>query len=164
LGGRDVTQAEQKSTAIDDLETGDEAVARLRVVVAKLGRQLRTTQAGAGLTPTQISVLFSVARRGPLRLSELAEIEGLNPTMLSRVIAQLTDDDLLKRAADPSDRRAALVDATARGRRLREKINRERNRVLSLELDGLSPAARESIMAALPALEALADQLRNRSR
>jgi DNA-binding MarR family transcriptional regulator len=159
-----MTQTETKIGTNEADRTADEAVARLRVVLARLGRQLRTTQAGAGLTPTQISVLFSVARRGPLRLSELAEIEGLNPTMLSRVIAQLTDGELVRRAVDPSDRRAAVVDATARGRRLREKIHRARNKVLSRELDGLSPAARESIAAALPALEALAEQLGSRSR
>jgi len=146
------------------LEAGAEPVVRLRAVVGRLARQLRPTLAGAGLTPTQISVLFSVARRGPLRLSELAEIEGLNPTMLSRVTAQLADDGLLTRVTDPSDRRAALVDATQRGRRVREKIHRERNQLLSVELDGLSPAERGSIEAALPALEALADRLRNRSR
>jgi DNA-binding MarR family transcriptional regulator len=159
-----MTQTETNVSTNEADQAADDAVARLRVVLARLGRQLRTTQAGAGLTPTQISVLFSVARRGPLRLSELAEIEGLNPTMLSRVIAQLTDGDLVQRAVDPSDRRAAVVDATARGRRLREKIHRARNKVLSRELDGLSPAARESIATALPALEALAEQLGNRSR
>ena len=97
-------------------------------------------------------------------MSELAELEGLNPTMLSRVIAQLADDGLLERATDPTDRRAAVVDATARGRRLREKIHRERNAFLAARLDALSPAERESLLAALPALEALADQLHNRSR
>jgi DNA-binding MarR family transcriptional regulator len=152
-------------TARDETTNADaDAVGRLRAVVGRLARQLRGTQAGAGLTPTQISVLFSVARRGPLRLSELAELEGLNPTMLSRVIAQLADDGLLSRATDPDDRRAAVVDATDRGRRLRERIHRERNELLGAELDGLSPAARASLLAALPALEALADQLRNRSR
>jgi DNA-binding MarR family transcriptional regulator len=141
-----------------------EAAARLRMVVGRLGRLLRPTQAGAGLTPTQISVLFSLARRGPLRLSELAEIEGLHPTMLSRVIGQLADDGLLTRATDPTDRRAALVDATQLGRQVRERIHAERNHLLGVELEALSPAARHSLLAALPALEALADQLRHRSR
>jgi DNA-binding MarR family transcriptional regulator len=159
-----VTRVESASRTTKHEAAEAEAVVRLRAVVGKLGRQLRPTHAGAGLTPTQISVLFTVARRGPLRLSDLAEIEGLNPTMLSRVTAQLTDDGLLRRAADPADRRAAVVDATARGRRLREKIHRERNEVLSAELDRLSPTERESLVDALPALEALADRLRNRSR
>jgi DNA-binding MarR family transcriptional regulator len=58
-----------------------------------LSRRLRPTAAGAaaGLTPTRISVLFTIARRGPIRLSELAQAEGLNPTMLSRVIADFAD-------------------------------------------------------------------------
>jgi DNA-binding MarR family transcriptional regulator len=164
LGAIDLAKTE---TAVMANETGsasaDEA-ARLRAVVGRLGRQLRPTQAGAGLTPTQISVLFMLARRGPLRLSELAELEGLNPTMLSRVVAALADDGLLARASDPADRRAAVVDATPAGRRLREKIHRERSIVLGGRLAALSPAERESLLAALPALEALADQAGNRSR
>ena len=139
-------------------------VARLRSVIAKLSRRLRPTLAGVGLTPTQISVLFTVARTGPLRLSELAEVEGLNPTMLSRVIAQLADQELLTRVVDPGDRRAALVDATARGRRMRKKIQRERNNVLSSHLSELPPQDRESLLGALPVLEELADLLRARDR
>jgi DNA-binding MarR family transcriptional regulator len=142
----------------------EDAAARLRAVVGRLGRQLRPTQAGAGLTPTQISVLFMLARRGPLRLAELAELEGLNPTMLSRVVAALADAGLLRRATDPADRRAAVVDATPAGRRLREKIHRERNAVLSDRLEALSPAERASLLSALPALEALADQAGKHSR
>jgi DNA-binding MarR family transcriptional regulator len=142
----------------------DDAAARVRAVVGRLGRQLRPTQAGAGLTPTQISVLFVLARRGPLRLAELAELEGLHPTMLSRVVAALSGDGLLQRATDPADRRAAVVDATPAGRRLREKIHRERNTVLRDRLDALSPAERASLLAALPALEALADRAGNRPR
>ncbi|HWH10071.1 MAG TPA: MarR family transcriptional regulator [Solirubrobacteraceae bacterium] len=158
-----MTQIETGRIATPDGAADSEQVARLRVVVARLGRQLRATQAGAGLTPTQISVLFTIARLGPLGLSEVAELEGLNPTMLSRVIAQLSEDGLVSRTAAPTDRRAALVDATPVGRRLREKIHRERNRVLGAELDALSTAHRESLIDALPALEALADQLRGRS-
>jgi len=159
-----LTQVEHTTKPLEGDSASADGVARLRAVVARLARQLRSTQAGAGLTPTQISVLFSVARRGPLRVSDLAEIEGLNPTMLSRVIGALTDDGLLRRAADPTDRRAALVDATPAGRRLREKIHRERSAALGARLEALSPAERDRLAAALPALEALADQAGNRSR
>jgi DNA-binding MarR family transcriptional regulator len=153
-----------ETDAIEQDRAAADTATRLRSVVGRLARQLRSTHAGAGLTPTQISVLFSVARRGPLRVSELAEIEGLNPTMLSRVIAALAGDGLLARSADPTDRRAALVDATPAGRRMREKIHRERSAALGARLEALSPAELDLVAAALPALEALADQVGNRSR
>ena len=70
-----------------DLETA----ARLRAVIGKLSRRLRPTPAAqeAGLTPTKTSVLQTVVREGPIRVSDLAESEGINPTQLSRTIGHL---------------------------------------------------------------------------
>lgn len=107
-------------------------------------------------------MLLGVARRGPLRLSELAESEGLNPTMLSRVVAQMVQDGLLERSSDEGDRRAAWVKATAAGRRLAERMRRERTAAVNLALDGLSEGDRRRIEQALPALESLAEQLKGR--
>src|SRR5205823_3041859 len=103
-----------------------EETARLRAVIGRLSRRLRSTVAGSGLTPSQISVLFTVVRHGPIGLSELAELEDVNPTMLSRVTGNLAEAGLLARTVDPEDKRAACVAATAAGRRLRERIHRER--------------------------------------
>jgi DNA-binding MarR family transcriptional regulator len=135
---------------------------RLRTVVGKLSRRLRPTLAGTGLTPTRISVLFSIVRLGPLRLTELADVEGLNPTMLSRVIAELQREGLVARVTDPQDRRAALVEATPAGRALREQILSERSDVLSVQLGQLSAAERRALAEALPVLEALTERLKDR--
>jgi DNA-binding MarR family transcriptional regulator len=135
---------------------------RLRAVVGKLSRRLRPTLAGSGLTPTRLSVLATLARRGPLRISELASIEGLNPTMLSRLIAELSGAGLLARVPDPDDGRAALVDATAAGRRLHKKIQGERNDVLSVLLAGLDEDRRGDLVKALGVLEELAERLKER--
>jgi DNA-binding MarR family transcriptional regulator len=145
--------------------TADEDTAvRLRVTIARLLRRLRPTAAGsaAGLTPTRISVLFTVVREERIRISALAAAEGLNPTMLSRAISRLTDDGLIARVSDDGDRRSAWVQSTAAGRRLAERMRRERTDALNQALDGLSPADRQSIEQALPGLERLADQLQDR--
>jgi DNA-binding MarR family transcriptional regulator len=139
---------------------GDDASARLRAAVGRLSRRLRETRAGSGLTPTQISVLFSIVRLGPLTMTELAEREALNPTMLSRVVAGLCEAGLVARSTDRSDRRVALAAPTAAGRRLRERIQRERSEALARHLAALEPAERDAILAAIPALEALAERLR----
>lgn len=142
--------------------TGSDTAPRLRAVVGKLSRRLRPTLAGTGLTPTRLSVLATVVRRGPLRISELAEVEGLNPTMLSRVIAELTDAGLLSRVPDAEDRRAASVRATAAGTRLHKKIQNERTDVLSVLLGELSRHQREALEPALAVLEELAERLKER--
>jgi DNA-binding MarR family transcriptional regulator len=132
---------------------------RLRAAIFRLSRRLRATVAGSGLTPTQISVLFTVARLGPIGMSELASIESVNATMLSRVTAQLCEAGLIVRAADPADRRAAFVRATAAGRRMRERIHRERTRALSAHVEELDERQRGALRDALPVLEELAERL-----
>ena len=142
-----------------NLQTDTDQTARLRAVVGRLGRRLRPTSAGSELTPTQTSVLFTIVKLGPLGLSEVAEIEGVNPTMLSRITAQLCDAGLISREASPGDRRAALVKATPAGRRMRELIHRERTAALGAHMEGLDEEQREALWAALPVLEALAERL-----
>jgi DNA-binding MarR family transcriptional regulator len=141
-----------------------EPSARLRAAIGRLSRRLRPTVAGSGLTASQTSVLFTIVRVGPLRLSDLAEIEGLNPTLLSRFVAQLSEAGLIRRTADPDDRRAALVQASAQGRRLRERIHRERARALERYVEELDERQRETLWAALPVLEELAERLPARAR
>lgn len=97
-----------------------------------------------------------------MRLSELAESEGLNPTMLSRVIGGLVQDGLLRRSSDEGDRRAAWVEATGAGKRLAERMRRERTGAVNAALAELSDAERRRIEQALPALEALAERLKGR--
>ncbi len=143
--------------AVDHDQQQLEDIERLRAVIGKLGRRLRRTRAGAALTPSQISVLFTIVRRGPIGLAELAGTEALNPTMLSRIVAQLTDAGLIRRTADPQDRRAALVEATRAGVRMRQRINQERARALEVHLAGLSEEQQERIWGALPALEEIAE-------
>jgi DNA-binding MarR family transcriptional regulator len=137
---------------------------RLRVAIGRLSRGLRVTAAAseAGLTPTRISVLLSVDRHGPIRISELAELESLNPTMLSRAISQLVDDATLERVCDDRDRRAAWVNVTAAGHRLAERVRRERTDALNDALSGLDADDRRLLERALPALEGLASQLKDR--
>lgn len=139
-----------------------ETAARLRTAIGRLSRRLRTTAASrdAGLTPTAISLLLGVVRSGPVRLSELAESEGINPTMLSRTVAGMVQDGLLDRSSDEGDRRAAWVEATAAGRKLAERMRRERTRAVDQALETLSEPERRHIEKALPALEVLADALK----
>jgi DNA-binding MarR family transcriptional regulator len=140
-----------------DLETA----ARLRAVIGRLSRRLRPTPTAreAALTPTRSSVLLTVVREGQIRLSDLAAAESVNPTQLSRAVGQLVDDGLVERSADQGDRRAAWVKPTAAGKRLAERIRRERTDALNVALEGLDPAERERIVLALDSLERLAEQL-----
>ncbi len=137
----------------------EDPTARLRGVVNRLARQFNTSATHEGLTPTQASVLGLIAFRGPMTLTDVATLEGLNPTMVSRVIGRLDELGLIARTPSTTDLRVAYVEATERGRRTHERIKDEKGRVIAEGLDRLSDRDREAIIAALPGLEALSGQL-----
>jgi DNA-binding MarR family transcriptional regulator len=136
-----------------------DSAARLRGVVARLSRQFNRFATLACLTPSQASALGVIAHRGPLTIGELTRIEGLNPTMMSRVVGRLDELELIERRAHPEDQRAAIVEATARGRELSTRIAGERAAVLAAVLAELEKADREQILGALPAFERLEARL-----
>jgi DNA-binding MarR family transcriptional regulator len=144
------------ASVVSDLEVP----ARLRAVIGKLSRRLSASARGSGLTQTQLSALGVIARLGPIRVSDLAEIEHVNPTMLSRVLAHLDEAGLVRRRPDSDDRRVALVEVTALGRRTHDRLRAERGRALADGLAALSSQERALIEAALPALEALVGAVR----
>jgi DNA-binding MarR family transcriptional regulator len=136
-----------------------EDVARLRVALDRVGRSLDRQSRGHTLTRTQASVLASVSRKGPLRINKLADLEGLNPTMLSRIVSKLEESDLLHRRPDPGDGRAALVEITEAGNELDLRLRSERTRLLAERLAAMPDDGSTELLAALPALEALAAAL-----
>jgi DNA-binding MarR family transcriptional regulator len=136
-----------------------ELVARLRGVIPRLARQLNDTSTGEGLTPTQYSVLALVRLRGPLGLTELTELEGLNPTMLSRVIKALDERGLIRRLPGLTDMRAARVEVTGEGELVHERVRAQRTRVMSDCLGAMPAETAETLLAVVPALEDLAEAL-----
>jgi DNA-binding MarR family transcriptional regulator len=140
---------------------GVEAAERLRKIVGRLGRTLRLTHADGSLPPSQREVLATIVRGGPLRLSELAAEEGINPTMLSRILGHLETAALVSRRSDGADARVVHLEATEKGRALHEEMRNERTDALFHALGKLSADQRRVIIEAIPALEILVESLRN---
>jgi DNA-binding MarR family transcriptional regulator len=136
------------------------------MVFGRLARALRPTDAAQGvdLTPTRVAVLLSTVHQGPVRLAQVAEQEGLNPTLLSRTVANLSEIGLLTRTPDPVDRRSAWLEATDQGRELARTILEQRTHAVEAALDNLPAADRAMIESALPALERLALRLKEQRR
>jgi DNA-binding MarR family transcriptional regulator len=137
---------------------------RLRAAVARIDRLLAREVLGSALTRTQFSVLGALARQGQQRLSDLADREGLNPTMVSRVVAALERSGWVERTPDPGDGRAVVAGITAEGRRRYEQLQAERSALVQEYLDGLDAEDAARLAAALPVLEGLAEHLREHHR
>jgi DNA-binding MarR family transcriptional regulator len=139
---------------------GVEEAIRLRRAVGRLARELNATATDEGLTPSQASVLATVSVRGPIGVADLADVEHLNPTMLSRVLGALYDAGLVERRQNPGDLRAAFYEATPAGREVHERVKAQRAELVLGGIAGLSTDERTALRDALPALEALADAVR----
>ncbi|HSK91526.1 MAG TPA: MarR family transcriptional regulator [Euzebyales bacterium] len=97
--------------------THGDAVARLRLAVVRLARQIRQ-HARTGVTPSQLSALSTLDRHGPMRLADLADHEGIARSTITRIVRQLEDGGLLTRAADPNDGRCAIATLSPTGKSL----------------------------------------------
>lgn len=137
-------------------------IARLRIALARISRFVDRQVSGDGMTRTQLSVLASTARWGPIGLSNLAELEGVNPTMLSRIVGKLEAAGLLSRLPDPDDHRAVRVEVTPEGRALQDRLRGERTRLFAEHVDTLPPERAEELATALPIIELLAEGMRRR--
>lgn len=142
----------------------DGEVSRLRVALGRISRQVDRQTSGGELTKTQFSILTTAVRRGPIRAAEMAEIETLNPTMLSRLIGKMEAAGLLRRSAHPDDGRAVVVSATPEGIALHAELRDKRTRLFAEYLGQLPEADTRDLLAALPALEALGERMCRQAR
>jgi DNA-binding MarR family transcriptional regulator len=81
-------------------------------LIAEADRRL--AERGEGVLAYQ--VLSALQGDGPCAQNELAERIGQHPTGISRLLDELEDARLVRRARDAADRRRLLVAVTARGR------------------------------------------------
>jgi DNA-binding MarR family transcriptional regulator len=141
-----------------------EAAARLRRTIGRLARAMNQSASSEELTPTQASVLAVVAARDRIRISVLAQIEGLNPTMLSRVVGKLDELGLIERMVDEHDQRGVVASATPAGKAKSERIRELRTSELLRVIELLPASTAAILLEALPAFEELTDAIRPPTR
>jgi DNA-binding MarR family transcriptional regulator len=129
-----------------------EVASRMRLAIARIHRQLRQ-DTNDGLTLTQLSTLVRVEEHEPVRPGQLASLEGISPSTLTRLIATLEDRGLILRLTDPMDGRVSYLRLTEHGRESLERMRSRRTAQLLSRLSALSDADLAHVVAALPALE-----------
>lgn len=110
---------------------------------------------GWDLTTSQSSVMTTLVHRGPLRMGELAALEGVQLPSATSVVNGLVKLGLVERRADPSDRRAVVIDLTGKGRDQVGELIARRNHSFALLLERLPEADRRLLEAAAPAIARL---------
>lgn len=136
-----------------------EAVEELRPRLLRLAHLFRRQSTGLPVTMTQGAVLRHLALAGrPLRMGELAQLEGVQMPTMTQLVARLQAIGLVTRTMAAADRRAVEVSLTERGRDVLDLVVAERRRLLADRLARLSSSELEALLAALPALDHLLEQ------
>jgi DNA-binding MarR family transcriptional regulator len=83
--------------------------------------------AGADLGPMQAKLLRHLGKHAPISQAELARITDSDPALAGRVLAALIERGLIVRERSEVDRREYVLELTAAGRRLRDRIEKLRS-------------------------------------
>ena len=137
-----------------------DSVARFRTALSRVARDLNTAATDRGLAPTEASLLALIGTRGPIAISELTELEGLHPTMVSRAIRKLEASGLIQRVVAPVDKRTAYLVITKPGVATQTKIRESRIAIMAACISRLSEEHVADLENAIPALEALTLEVR----
>lgn len=129
----------------------------LRRSTAALSRRLRAMRADHGIRASKLSVLGWLERgQQPLTPSRLAELERLKPQSLTRILAELDQEGLIRRRESDTDRRRVLIEITAKGHDLLVRDAVRQNRWLAeAMLQKLTPAERDVLDIAARLLDEL---------
>lgn len=135
--------------------TSEAEATALALAVGRLYRRLRT---GDGeLSHGLFSALATVSKYGPIRLAVLAARESVSAPSATRLVTELESQGLVEREVDPADGRAVLIRATPAGREIIDSARSARVEIMNELLEGLDPDDYAALVAALPALERLAE-------
>ena len=127
----------------------------LAVSVSRLSRRLRKERY-SDLSPTQLSALGSLMRKGPLTLGALARSENVQPPSMTRTVNCLEDMGMVVREPDPKDRRHVLLRVSEPGLELLNAERKRRDAWLAQRLIELEPQERAVLREAAVILERLA--------
>jgi DNA-binding MarR family transcriptional regulator len=136
---------------------GDAGLAStLRISLMRLSRRLRNERdASYDLSATQLAVLGTLWRLGPLSIGDLAAAEKVQPPSMTRTVTCLCEKGLLRRDPHSADKRLVVVSLTEAADSVLAESRRRKEAWLNRRLQELTPAERRILREAAPILERL---------
>ena len=146
-----MTQPPDEAPAQDP--AGDDLLSEAFWAVARqLRERSQETLAPWDITPAHLRALRTLRRHGPMRLSALSEHLRIAPRSATEVVDALEARDLVRRRADPGDRRATLVEVTEHGADVLAEIRAARGTEAGRVFGRLTPADRADLARLLAKL------------
>jgi DNA-binding MarR family transcriptional regulator len=118
-------------------------------------RRLRVVDAEMGISAARASALSVLVFGGPRTLTELARDEQVAAPTMSRLVAALEEEGLVRRERHAHDARAVLLHATPKARRILERGRELREQALDELFEPLSARERRIVQRAAEIIESL---------
>jgi DNA-binding MarR family transcriptional regulator len=136
------------------------AAAKVRRSVTHLARRLRGLRSDHGISGSKLAILGWLFRAGtPMTATDLARLERLQPQSLTRIIAELDEQGLIRRTPDEADGRQILIEITQAGKELLVVDAYRQNRWLMETMAArMTKAEREILAIAADLLDKLASE------
>jgi len=132
----------------------------LKVALGRLVRRLRQGYVVGELTMPERSVLSRLDREGPATPGCLADLERVKPQAMGVTLAGLVERGLVERSKDETDGRKVLMSVTETGAKLlTDKRAQSTRRMAAVLAEKFTTAERRELIAAIPLIERLADEL-----
>jgi len=130
-----------------------EVADRLHSTAIHLLRMVRLQDTATGVAPARLSALSVIVFGGPISLKDLASAEQVRPPTMSRIVDALEKTGLARRQLNPADRRAVMIEATAKGQRILREGRRRRVQFLARHLGRLNERELAKIECALDSIQ-----------
>jgi DNA-binding MarR family transcriptional regulator len=127
-------------------ETAEDALLSLMMA---LGRRLRQRQPGDVIDYSAFPILKLLTHQGPMRLSSVATVLGLDASTVSRHVRHLEERGVLERTGDPDDGRASRIAVSEHGTTCLAQGFEIRRHLITSALDGFDEAERDSLRGLL---------------
>ena len=122
-------------------------------------RAVRTVAHADPLPPARSELLRLAVRRPGIGVAEAAAELHLAPNSVSTMVSKLAEDGLLNRGRGASDARSVRLTVTEAGAARVEQWRDIRTDLAARALARLASSDRQAIVAAIPALTRLAEQM-----
>jgi DNA-binding MarR family transcriptional regulator len=133
---------------------------QMTMLLRRVQRIHVSTQNGeVALERSAYGIMCKLADEGPHRLGALATAFGLDPSTITRQVQALEEMGLAARQADPTDRRASILDLTDTGRQVLEQTRKHRRAVLQQVLSDWPQADLDEFGRLLKEFNASIDRL-----
>jgi len=134
-----------------------DSTSELAELLSHAARRLRRGSAmelaPLGLTYGQARLLHIIAMAGqPLRMADIASQLEVVPRSVTTMVDGVEAAGFVARRPDPDDRRSVLVELTAAGRRLQQRLSQARQNSAQVVFGKLAPAERAELLRLLEVL------------